>query len=165
MYIHEGIVSKDFLAWRLTNFSSGIRTMTAIIETYYNFNPFRVTNKVLFSDVVVFGHAASDNLFPSIEVSPFYQRIPTSPRLAYTPNSLRTCEKLTPPPGCIVFPGFFLSSALQIFQRILQVKTTLLVVSFATTMLQENVVVSTRTCTSHRMFSLTADVVVLSLQP
>ena len=48
--------------------------MTAIIETYYDFNPFRVTNKVLFSDVVVFGHAASDNLIPSIEVSPFYQK-------------------------------------------------------------------------------------------
>lgn len=48
--------------------------MTAVSGTCWDFTPFRVADKVLLSDVVVFGNAASNNLFLSIEIGPFLSK-------------------------------------------------------------------------------------------
>ena len=68
---HENIVSKASVVKRNTDFDTNVRTVTAVSGTCFDFTPFRVADKILFSDFVVFNHTRSDDLFPSIQVGPF----------------------------------------------------------------------------------------------
>lgn len=71
IYIREVIVTKAFLAKGTTNFSFGLRTITAVSGTCWDFIPFRVADKILFSNILTLGHAEIDDHFSSIEVGPF----------------------------------------------------------------------------------------------
>ena len=71
IYVHENIVSKAFVVKRNTNFGTNIRTMTAVSENYFDFAPFKVSDKIFFSDVLAFGHTRSDDIVPSIQVSSY----------------------------------------------------------------------------------------------
>ena len=71
IYVHENIVSKAFVIKRNTDFETNVRTVTATSGNCFEFTPFRVADKILFSDFIVFNHTKSDDLFPSIQVGPF----------------------------------------------------------------------------------------------
>ena len=71
IYVHENIVSKAFVVKRNTEFGTNFRTVIVVSGNCYDVNPFKVAGKILFSDVIVFNHTQSDDLFPSIQVGPF----------------------------------------------------------------------------------------------
>ena len=71
IYIQEWIAAKAFLAKRITDFSSGHLTATVCSEACWDFTPFRVADKVLLSDVLLFWYALIDDNFPSIAVGVF----------------------------------------------------------------------------------------------
>ena len=71
IYVHDTIISKEFVVKRNTNFGTNIRTMTAVSENCFDFTPFNVLDKILFSDVIIFAHTRSGYFFPSIQVGPF----------------------------------------------------------------------------------------------
>ena len=71
IYVHENIVSKAFVVKRNTDFGTNVRTVTAVSGNYYHFTPFRVADKIFFSDFIMFNHTRSDDPFPSIQVGLF----------------------------------------------------------------------------------------------
>ena len=71
IYVHNNIVSKTFVVKRNRNFGTNIRTMTAVSGNYFDFTPFKVSDKILFSNVLFFAHTTSDDIFPSIQVGSF----------------------------------------------------------------------------------------------
>ena len=71
IYLHKNILSKAFIVKRNTDFGTNVRTMTTVSGNCFDFTPFKVSDKILFSDVIVFVHNRSDDLFPSIQVGPF----------------------------------------------------------------------------------------------
>ena len=75
LYIQNGILTKAFLPKRTTDFSSNTRTVTAVSGTCWEFTSFRVADKILFSDVLTFGHAEIDAHFSSISVGPFLSEV------------------------------------------------------------------------------------------
>ena len=86
IYVHENIVSKAFVVKLNTDFGTNVRTVIAFSGNYYDFTPFRVADKILFSDVIVFNHTRSDDIFrPSRSVvsSPRVPTLPTKVCISY----------------------------------------------------------------------------------
>ena len=71
IYVHKNIICKAFIVKRNTDFGTNFRTVIAVSGNCHDFTPFKVAGKILFSDVIVFNHTQSDDLFPSIQVGPF----------------------------------------------------------------------------------------------
>ena len=100
IYVHNNIVSKTFVVKRNRNFGTNIRTMAAVSGNYFDFTPFKVSDKTLFSNVLFFAHTRSDDFFfrPSRSVfsSP---RVPTLPAKVYIPNFRGTSKRPVQPRG------------------------------------------------------------------
>ena len=95
IYVHENIVSKAFVVKRNTN----IRTVTAVSGNYFNFTPFKVSDKMLFSDVLVFEHTRSNDLFPLIQVDPYLSQSANLAGKDLYPNFRGTSKRLDQPRG------------------------------------------------------------------
>ena len=78
IYIREVIVTKAFLAKGTTNFSFGLRAITAVSETCWDFIPFRVADKILFSNVLTLGYVTI--IFRPSKSVLFVPRMSTSQR-------------------------------------------------------------------------------------
>ena len=87
LHMYEGIVTKTFLLRRTMDFASGLRTATTVVGIYWEFFPFRIYNKVMFSGVVFFGKEDTEKIFPSTKVGEFLSE---DAKLAST----GTCPKL-----------------------------------------------------------------------
>ena len=51
------------------------RTVTVVSRSCLKFTPFRVADKILFSDVLTFGNVEIDAHLPSISVGPFLTEV------------------------------------------------------------------------------------------
>ena len=71
LYIHEGILSKAFLVKRLTDFLSSQRTVIAVSVSCFEYNPFRMYDKQVLGDVLLFSTYKMDKIFPSKEIGDF----------------------------------------------------------------------------------------------
>ena len=74
IYGYEDIITKAFLVKRYTNFSTGVRTVTAVSGSCFKYNPFRMYNKQILADVLLFSSDKVDTIFPSVEVGDFLTR-------------------------------------------------------------------------------------------
>lgn len=99
IYVHENIVSEEFLVKRNTNFGTNIRTVTAVSRNCFDFTPFKVSDKILFSDVLVFRHTRSNVLFPSIQVDTYLSQSANLAGKDLYPNFRGTSERLNQPRG------------------------------------------------------------------
>ena len=71
LYVYEDILTKAFLVKRYTNFSTGARTITAVSGSCFKYTPFRMYDKQVLADVLLFSSDKVDELFPSVGVGDF----------------------------------------------------------------------------------------------
>ena len=71
LYVYEDILTKAFLVKRYTNFSTGVRTITAVSGPCFKYTPFRMYDKQVLADVLLFSSDKVDKLFPSVGVGDF----------------------------------------------------------------------------------------------
>ena len=99
IYIHENIVSKAFVVKLNTDFGTNVRTMTTVSGNCFDFTPFKVSDKMLFSDVLVFEHTRSNDLFPLIQVDPYLSQSANLAGKDLYPNFRGTSKRLDQPRG------------------------------------------------------------------
>ena len=74
LYVYEDILTKAFLVKRYTNFSTGVRTITAVSGSCFKYTPFCMYDKQILADVLLFSSDKVDKLFPSVGVGNFLTR-------------------------------------------------------------------------------------------
>jgi len=71
LYVYEDILTKTVLVKRYTNFSTGARTITVVSGSCFKYTPFRMYDKQVLADVLLFSSDKVDELFPSVGVGDF----------------------------------------------------------------------------------------------
>lgn len=77
LYIHKDMLTNAFLVKRYTHFSSGMRTATWASDSYLKFTPFRIYDKQILGDMLLFSSDKVGEIFPSIGVSGFFLKMNT----------------------------------------------------------------------------------------
>ena len=86
IYGYEDIITKAFLVKRYTNFSTGIRTVTIVSGSCFKYTLFRMYDKQILADVLLFSSDKVDEIFPSIGVGDFLMRAENWLLQVPTPN-------------------------------------------------------------------------------
>ena len=71
LYVYEDALTKAFLVKQYTDFTTGSRTTTAVSGSCFKYTPFRMYDKKILADVLLFSSDKVDELFPSTFVGDF----------------------------------------------------------------------------------------------
>ena len=108
IYIEDGILWKDFLPTKITNFRDRLKTsVVAICGSCYSSTPIKINYRHLLSDTFRFSSGVIHDLFPSVPVGDFFLTARRANPDIYIPTSrgIRTTMTVS----CSVSSFVFLS--------------------------------------------------------
>ena len=71
LYVYEEILTNAFLIKRYTDFSTCVRTIATVSGSCFKYTSFRMYDKQVLADVLLFSSDKVDKLFPSVGVGDF----------------------------------------------------------------------------------------------